>query len=194
MDKLSVSYDKEGRGDNYGILYKGDIKFLLKALTHLFFTNKMPCALESHHGTDFTLVDYNLRLILVASEWTHLNKGNGQLKMRIILKDEKWYSDINKYGQTERKEGRLSQEAKEGFKYILTKLGLEIESQSEGRSSISVVISQPVEFVAHIVKVEDETKMGRDEAPNPIYEETHNKNIADLKAMFESYNTLTASL
>ena len=187
MEKPTLTYSLNG-----GFIYAGDLKFLLRAIIHLFVTREKSFALESHHGTDFKLVDYKLSLSILANGWSHDNKGNGQLKLQFVLRDDVWYKSLDKYGITQSKEGRLSDETKEGFKHLLNSFGLGVEKTWDGNNTISVVLSQPIEFVANIIKTESDlfNQNGRDDAPNPAFEKTLDENIADFNLLFDSYNAL----
>lgn len=182
MDKLNFSYDKNGSGKNYGIQYTGDFKLLMKGLLWMILNKQISIPLRSHHGTTIHLVDCDLTLDLVAHGWTHANKGNGPLKLLLILKDNEWYSTINQYGNTDRKEGRMTIETKKGLLYIIEKLGYKIHkvwNHENTGNSISVVLEAEANFVNH---------------EHEKYDETFEIFMFELKEMTEVYNTLTQTV
>lgn len=184
----ALTYDPEGKGENYGIRYHlADPGKLLKAIRYLVLEKGMKVPLPSHHGLGFRLnVLGGLRLCIVALGWTHGNKGNGKLKTRIYIVDEEWHDSITRFGDVQRVQGLLmTEDSKVGFVKMVEAAGFSIKEESKSRNGVYVNIEDDFDFVARI-KIDGDGK----EAPNFDYEKTLWDFIQAINETFDAYNSL----
>lgn len=180
---MKVSYDKNGSGESYGIQYSGDVKQLIKALYHILVVKKVNMPLVSHHGTTIRLVDYKLRLSLSVRDWTHTNKGEGQLKLLFILlfvlSDENWFRTINEHGNSSNVQGMLMNlNLKKGFIEILKKCGF------------TIFDSWNADDMCHHMSVVVDQNYNSIPPHNPKYDDVFENFLAELKNVCEVHNLL----
>ena len=184
-----ITYDPQGTSENYGVQYHGeDLSKLIKAIYHLVHTKGMPLPLPSHHGLSIKLKQYSgFRLYILASNWTHSNKGNGKLRARIYIVDENWAYTINENGYCEKKQGVIMNQAvKTGFIKILEKAGFKIEeAQLESQAGVYVNLADEIEFLAHTMLSPSGV-----EVPNPDYERAFGTFIGSIQEIFCNYELL----
>ena len=184
-----ITYDPQGTSENYGVQYHGeDLSKLIKAIYHLVHTKGMPLPLPSHHGLSIKLKQYSgFCLYILASNWTHSNKGNGKLRARIYIVDESWVYTINENGYCEKKQGVIMNQAvKTGFIKILEKVGFKIEeAQLESQAGVYVNLADEIEFLAHTMLSPSGV-----EVPNPDYERAFGTFIGSIQEIFCNYELL----
>jgi len=190
--KELITYDPKGSGENYGIQYHGEdlIKFL-KAIHYLICEKKMPLPLSSHHGLDFYLKSFGYEITLLTTKWTHSNKGNGELELRIILRDHNWKTTIDENGNSFNAQGLLINErVYQGFLNALERSGWEIEDGLlSGKSIYADVTYKPI-FVATILPPQEESKTYKPDKKNPEYQKVEDDFIHELKKIFDYYQVL----
>jgi hypothetical protein len=184
-----ITYDSQGTGENYGVQYHGeDLVKLIKAIHHLVHTKGIPLPLPSHHGLVIKLKKFNdLRLCILALNWTHGNKGNGKLVPRIYLKDIEWNYTINENGDCIGINGIfLGSKVKIGFIKMLEKAGFKIgEADTESRAGVYVNLADEIEFLSHIM-----LSPSGEEVRNPDYERAFGTFIGSIQEIFCNYELL----
>jgi hypothetical protein len=188
-DKI-ITYNPEGRGEDYGVQYHGEnlIQFL-KAIHYLVLEKKMNMPLPSHHGFSFKLTKFNLYLDFLNGNWTHKTKGNGNAPIRLVLGSSKWVYTIDEHGNsiyTDR--ALLNDKTNSGFIKAMERAGFTIENSQKG-GYFAFTLKDNVYFVAKILPPQNETGKYQPDISNPDYQKVFDDFLTELTKVFE-YNSV----
>jgi len=187
MEK-TITYDPNGSGENYGVQYHGTkVLQLIKAIKHLLIDKSFPMPLPSHHGLTIRLTRFGgFKVTILANNWTHKNKGNGNLNIRMYISDDSWVYTINRNGVCDHQQAvSMTDDVKAGFVKIVEKAGFSIGDEDVKGRGAYLNLNDTPEFVAHIMLNGDS-----EEVKNPRYQQSFDNFLGGLQEIFSHYELL----
>jgi hypothetical protein len=189
-DKI-ITYNSEGRGEEYGVQYHGEnlIQFL-KAIHYLIIEKKMKMPLPSHHGISFKLTQFNLYLTLLNGAWTHKNKGNGHAPIRLVIGSSKWVRVLDENGNSVHTDrSLLTPTTNKGFIKAIERAGFKVE-ESQKLGHFGFTLEDEAYFVASILPPENETGKYQPDIPNSYYQKVFDDFLVELTKIFEYHSVI----
>lgn len=193
-DKI-ITYNPEGRGDEYGVQYHGEnLIQLLKAIHYLIIEKKMNMPLPSHHGLIFKLTKFNLYLTLLNGDWTHKTKGNGRAPIRLVLGSSTWVHALDENGNSVHTDrSLLTPTTNKGFMKAIERAGFsltEVDKEKKMGFTFGFTLEDTAYFVANILPPENETGKHQPDIPNPYYQKVFDDFLVELTKIFEYHSVI----